>query len=160
MCFRHTEILRRFIKKMMRCFDTLKGTFFALALLGSSLYSCQTDEPLSECILGTWSFNPSPFPCAADIDFNANGTGQLRVADCENTCAFLGGVGGAYYDLSWTLNGNTLSIDFKSTGLACNIPYTYPIEQQVPDKTGSATCSGSNLEMSISPGEIYTLQRP
>lgn len=133
---------------------------FLATVLGYSLYSCQSEEPLRDCIQGSWKFNPSPFACGADLDFNADGTGQLRIADCENQCAVFGGVGGAYYDLSWTLSGSTLSIDFKSTGLACNIPYTYTFEQQIPDKTGNATCNGSNLEMSIGLGEVYRLERP
>ncbi len=141
-------------------FKSIKWVLFMVVLLSSSLPSCQSEEALSDCIEGTWRFNPSPFPCGADIDFNADGTGQLRIADCESSCALFGGVGGAYYDLSWTLSGSTLSIDFKSTGLACNIPYTYTVEQQIPDKTGSATCSGSNLEMSIGLGEGYRLERP
>lgn len=137
------------------------GRSLWLMLLSGLLFnSCSSNENLSECIAGNWTFNPSPFPCPAEIQFNANGSGQLRISDCQNQCAIVGGVGGAYYDLSWTLNGNTLSIDFKSTGLACNIPYTYPVDQQIPDKSGSISCSGSNLEMSISLGEVYQLERP
>lgn len=149
-----------FPQKKMKKMVSIKWMPILVVLLGFSFNSCQSDEPLSDCIQGTWRFNPSPFPCGANIDFNANGTGQLRIADCQNQCSILGGVGGAYYDLSWTLSGNTLSIDFKSTGLACNIPYTYTVDQQIPDKTGNATCSGSNLEMNIGVGEVYRLERP
>lgn len=136
-----------------------RGSLWLMLLSGLLFNSCGSEENLSDCIAGTWTFNPSPFPCPADIQFNADGSGQLRISDCQNQCAILGGVGGAYYDLSWTLNGTALSIDFKSTGLACNIPYTYTVDQQIPDKSGSTTCSGSNLEMSISLGEVYRLER-
>jgi len=127
--------------------------FMMALVIGLTFSSCSNDP----CIVGNWHTITAPFCAGTKLSFAGDGTGQITVLDCTNSCPDSDTLDQREVEWLYDDGSGILTIKMKPEGMKCGIPYTF----QADSLKGSLTCNGYAATITTTGAlvQTYTFER-